>query len=42
MTITAKASGDFVERHLVAVRAEAEQMAVLRGASSVTVEFETY
>ena len=42
LTITVKAFGDLVERHLVAVRAEAEQIAVLRGASSVTVEFETY
>ena len=42
LTITVKAFGDLVERHLVAVRAEAEQIAVLRGATSVTVEFETY
>lgn len=42
LTIAVKTFGDLVERHLVAVRAEAEQIAVLRGATSVTVEFETY
>ena len=42
LTIAVKTFEDLVERHLVAVRAEAEQIAVLRGATSVTVEFETY
>ena len=42
LTIAVKTFGDLVERHLVAVRAEAEQIAALRGASSAMVEFETY
>ncbi|MFN8048298.1 MAG: winged helix DNA-binding domain-containing protein [Ancrocorticia sp.] len=42
LTIAVKTFEDLVERHLVAVRAEAEQIAALRGASSAMVEFETY
>ncbi|MFT3943763.1 MAG: winged helix DNA-binding domain-containing protein [Ancrocorticia sp.] len=42
LTITVKTFRTLAERHRVAVRTEAEQVAALRGASSVTVEFETY
>ncbi len=42
LTITVKMFEDLVERHRASVRAEAEQIAVLRGAAPVTVEFETY